>query len=668
MSAAQPIPFALPFSHYAKLGYHPIPVVWGEKKPAGGDGWNTKVYTSEQYAELDVGQYSVGLLCDNIVGIDIDVTNKRLADRIETVCLKSLGLSKSVPRRVGKAPKRMLIVRVAEPVKGWDLLSKQKGVRGRGETLFQLLGSGKQFVVHGLHPQTKKPYTLDRPLPPWSKLPLVTSEQLDEMRIQVGTVLIEAGFDVTGTQGGQVKDTGKFSHTRWRSDAEFDRVLAALRKISPELPRVPWFNIACALHDGTHGDEDGFDLFHMWSSGALHGYEVPKPKYRGQVDCWRTWRGIKAGKGVTTGTLFHVAEKGEWGPEPVEEGPADAPQSAQTSAADDGWTLADLVASPPVTRWWLVQDMLTVGAHLLVGRPKGGKSWWTMSLALAVGNGECFLDRPTSKADVLWVAAEDDRDSLVERLQLIRARPTRSVDVFTMERLRAERAKYEEDYTLITWLGDYLAEHADCRLVLLDTHSTVKREWDGAPQRSSESVTEQAYQLSRECEVLAKQYGVCIILLHHSRKRNGDNITDYHELINMAQTVVAGATASIVLADHPDAERPDDPRRVLAVRGRHLRDQQLLIEFGASGFVTRGDYFEVQQTEAESAILSALEAILDGGDRWVTTREIVDQLDGPKIGAVKNTLLRMEKAGRRTWKQWRIERKAGKGGGIRLVL
>jgi hypothetical protein len=241
------------------------------------------------------------------------------------------------------------------------------------------------------------------------------------------------------------------------------------------------------------------------------------------------------------------------------------------------------------------------------------------------------------------------------------------VDIFTMERFRHERAQHPAEVKLLDWIGLYLDAHPDCRLVVLDTHSTVKREWDGAPPRNSETVTEQAYQLSRECEVLAKQYGVCILLLHHSRKRNGDTITDYHELINMAQTVVAGVTVSIVLADHPDAERPDDPRRVLAIRGRPLRDQQLIIEFSADGFNMLGDFFEVRQTAIETEALTALEALQGGDDRWVTLQEIAEYIGG-KLPAVKNTFWRMEQHKRRTWKQWRIERKPGKGGGVRLVL
>lgn len=179
MSEPNAIPLALNFTHYVKLGYHPIPVVPGDKIPSGGKGWNTKTY---DFAKLDTEGWSVGICCNNVVGLDIDSTDEEQADEFERLTRGILNLPKNTPRRVGRPPKRLLICRVDSPIASWDITQG----RGVGSTKFQLLGIGKMFVIQGIHKETKLPYTLNRKLPAWDKLPLVTAEQLEQLRVALG--------------------------------------------------------------------------------------------------------------------------------------------------------------------------------------------------------------------------------------------------------------------------------------------------------------------------------------------------------------------------------------------------------------------------------------------------------------------------------------------------
>lgn len=663
MASTSPAVFSLPFSHYAQLDYHPIPVTYASKVPAGGEGWNTKLY---DYAALDKGKYNIGLLCDNIVGLDIDIEDKKLAESIEKVCRKALGLPKSTPRRIGKPPKRLLIARVVSPMHSWDLMHREEGARGK--TLFQLLGQGKQFVIHGIHPDTGKAYELDRPLPAWSDLPAVTEAQVNEMRLAVGMALIDAGYKITGTTGGQRENTGKFTGVRWRSDSELNNVLEALGKISPELPREPWFKVACSLHAGTHGDEDGFDLFHAWSSGELRDEPVAAPKYKGMRDCWRVWRGLKPGKGISTGTLFHMAESGEWSPDGTKAPKMDAVPIAPVSDDGVGIDLNTLLAADIGPVPWIVQDMLTFGAHLLVGRPKGGKSWITMEMAYAVGNGGQFLGLQAHRGHVLWIAAEDTSASLGRRLQ-IRNERARGITVMTMESLKAERARWEGEITFEQWLRGYLEEHREVDLVIMDTHETVEAMWnmEQIDTKRSAGVTQVAYQKSRIYDALGVEMEACIVLVHHSRKRNGKEVTDYHELINLPATVVAGSTASLVLSDLPDRDVHDEDnhKRIFATRGRHIiKELPLLIELKDARATLLGVYSEVTQTEAQSEVLACIEALL--GEQEVTNiAEVAAEL-GKHKSTVQGALARArDDRGQLLWKGRKLIVTAGRKGGIK---
>lgn len=54
-------------------------------------------------------------------------------------------------------------------------------------------------------------------------------------------------------------------------------------------------------------------------------------------------------------------------------------------------SLADLLSLPTVPRTWFFESIIPAGAFLIVGRPKVGKSWLLLQLALAAAGGQSFL-------------------------------------------------------------------------------------------------------------------------------------------------------------------------------------------------------------------------------------------------------------------------------------
>ncbi len=91
-----------------------------------------------------------------------------------------------------------------------------------------------------------------------------------------------------------------------------DAIRAALRCIPADLPRDEWARIAMALKSEL--GEAGFELFDNWSKGGA--------KYAAKATR-DTWRSVKAGGGVSIGTLMHMAK--EHGYRPEGSGAAPAP-------------------------------------------------------------------------------------------------------------------------------------------------------------------------------------------------------------------------------------------------------------------------------------------------------------------------------------------------------
>lgn len=105
-----------------------------------------------------------------------------------------------------------------------------------------------------------------------------------------------------------------------------ETIRAMLAHLSPDAPRDEWAAVAMALKSEL--GEAGFDTFDTWSQRG--------EKYRA-ADVRSTWRSIKAGGGVTAGTLVHMAKAGGWRPDPVQtpaQGPSPATLAAEAEARE----------------------------------------------------------------------------------------------------------------------------------------------------------------------------------------------------------------------------------------------------------------------------------------------------------------------------------------------
>src|SRR5262249_49452099 len=94
----------------------------------------------------------VGLIARRVAGLDIDITDPELADALEQLTYKILGLTVC---RFGNPPKRLLPYRTTEPLKKVRLRFAKEG---ESEQAIELLGHRQQFVLHHIHAKTLQPY------------------------------------------------------------------------------------------------------------------------------------------------------------------------------------------------------------------------------------------------------------------------------------------------------------------------------------------------------------------------------------------------------------------------------------------------------------------------------------------------------------------------------
>ncbi len=97
---------------------------------------------------------------------------------------------------------------------------------------------------------------------------------------------------------------------RREGEPDTARVKSALDAIDPDTGHDEWLRIGMALHAGFQGDAEGFLLWDEWSA-AGGKYQKGEPAQR--------WGSFKSEKGVTLGTLFHIAKAHGWQPGPTPE-------------------------------------------------------------------------------------------------------------------------------------------------------------------------------------------------------------------------------------------------------------------------------------------------------------------------------------------------------------
>jgi hypothetical protein len=449
------------------------------------------------------------------------------------------------------------------------------------------------------------------------------------------------------------------SPVKWRHDKQ--NVVDALAYLDPK-GRDLWRDVGMAIHLASVGSDDGFDVWHAWSSGGISG-EMPDT-YRGLDDCRYTWDTFKdtTANPVTLGSIFHLAKQHGW--KKLEEPPADPVKPA---AFSDVTSLGALMQATAEHREWFFEEILPAGAFLIVGRPKVGKSWLLFQLAICAASCQDFLGfHALGRCGVLYISSEDDIARIQSRFNRFQQTPPGGLRVMVRDDLMKRAAECARKMTFSQWLDAYLAQFPDVKFVFVDTETTCRHIWDGENGGSKErSITRKDYAEVREFDSIALKHKAFIGLVNHTGKRKNGVWFDIHELINRTNTALAGASGSIVLADPPGHDPMDTESRirVLGIRGRDISGDHLLAveQLPTGAFESLGVWTSYQLTDVQEHLCEALlEINEDAPGQWITTKELA-QWVGKTAGAVKRAISRMQKAGVREFKGFRIEVKKSQG-------
>jgi P4 family phage/plasmid primase-like protien len=230
-----------------------------------GYNWRKVAATLEDAKQWSIDGANIGVRADNFPSVDIDCTDPKLAQIIEDFFLGKLG---AAPIRTGRAPKRLLMYRTDAPFGRMRLWIERKDQHH----LVEILGMGQQYVVHGIHPATGKPYTWDSVLSDSSALTPITRESAEEALSELAELL-----DMLGGWKLEREGDGK-PITRSEHVDQPGLVAPSLEILRDAVSYIPntsdlfpdrtsYLKIGYAIRAASgSSDDEGFDVFAEWAA------------------------------------------------------------------------------------------------------------------------------------------------------------------------------------------------------------------------------------------------------------------------------------------------------------------------------------------------------------------------------------------------------------------
>jgi RecA-family ATPase len=252
---------------------------------------------------------------------------------------------------------------------------------------------------------------------------------------------------------------------------------------------------------------------------------------------------------------------------------------------------------------WVVPGIIPEGLTILAGKPKIGKSWLALDIALAIAGGRFVLGNiKPEQGDVLYAALEDNKRRLWKRIRQIIA----AADIVWPEQLTLATRWRQLDQGGARDIQEWADTVSKPRLVILDTLAGVK------PDRNArDSIYDGDYRALRELHAWANEVGIPVLILHHTRKMEADDPID---TISGSLGLAGCADTSVILSRNQKGT-------TLYLRGRDVEEQEHAMLFNAETcrWTILGDAAEVLRSDSRGKILDALSEATD----FMTPSDIV---------------------------------------------
>ena len=201
---------------------------------------------------------------------------------------------------------------------------------------------------------------------------------------------------------------------------------------------------------------------------------------------------------------------------------------------------------------YLIDGLLKPGLAVLAGSPKVGKSWLVLQMCMCVAKGEKLWGLATKQSEVLYISLEDSLQRLQNRILTAFEEPSESLHLALSCSPLGEEFDNE--------LHDFTLSHPQTKLIVIDTLQKMR---GGFTQPSYAADYSDLSRIKR----LADDLGICILMVHHTRKMSD---SDRFNEISGTNGIAGSADTLMVLTKE---KRTSDKARLLCT-GRDIGDTE----------------------------------------------------------------------------------------------
>jgi len=264
--------------------------------------------------------------------------------------------------------------------------------------------------------------------------------------------------------------------------------------------------------------------------------------------------------------------------------------------------LASIECKPPE---FIIDPIIPEGLSLICGRPKKGKSWFCLNLAVSIITGKSFLDFETKKCDVVYFALENIISEIVERVDVygLLGKKYDNEILFFTDLTRNPSSQIEIFEILVE-------QNPNIQLIIIDTLGRAK------------PVSKNGFDYDAETRYMgkvqkwAKSRKLAIVFVHHTRKSSGGD--SFQNILG--STALEGCSDSNIILD-PPYEGSD--YFSLSCVGRRTPESNYAIKFDKGKFERIGDLKKIQTEEVEHKIMLSLTE----SPKFLT--DLYDEIDYP---------------------------------------
>jgi len=211
---------------------------------------------------------------------------------------------------------------------------------------------------------------------------------------------------------------------------------------------------------------------------------------------------------------------------------------------------------------WAIPGLIPEGVTLLAGKPKLGKSWIALDLAVAVASGGRALGKiRVDRGRVLLLALEDSDKRIRSRLKLLGRPVNNRLEIaYSLERL---------DLGGLKTLDQWIRTHQNVRLVIIDTLGRVR-----PPISNRAAMYLEDTRIGSQLQKLATRHRISILVIHHTRKAGAMDVFDQVS----GSTGLTGSVDTIAVL----ARSRNSSEATLSLTGRDIQEQELTLRFHSS--------------------------------------------------------------------------------------